>query len=122
MINIRNNSSALLLMVLSLLLLCATQIAVASEVSGTLSSDGSSTIGKDSVLSETNTTQNAGLEQTSPQSNGQLQGSVVGGREESATLATINGLASSSSAVWLTLAVAVMLVATTYFIWRRRIV
>jgi sensor c-di-GMP phosphodiesterase-like protein len=119
MTSIRSNSAVLLMSLVALF--GAVQIATASEVSGTLSSDGSSDVGQSSVMSETNTTQNVDLRQAAPQDNGQLQGSVVGGREESAALASAENTASLSSAVWLTIAAGIALGTVVYFLWRRRV-
>lgn len=117
MINVRNNTIALLA-ILSLIF-GGLQLAIASEVTGTLSSDGKAQTQPGTVLSETNSDGASGP--ITAQNGGQIQGFVTGGKEDSAALA----LASPSSwdtTTWVVLLSALILAVSAYFFWRRQVV
>ncbi|OGG66791.1 hypothetical protein A3I99_00370 [Candidatus Kaiserbacteria bacterium RIFCSPLOWO2_02_FULL_45_11b] len=114
MTNIRNNSVVLLLLVIASLL-SAVHLAVASEVTGSLSSDGSS--------SATGTDEEAVIDgevtaQATGQSSGQIQGTVVQGREESALLATTDSTAWNA-AMWAVPLAGIAIATLVYLLWRR---
>lgn len=109
---------------LTLLLLIffgASNIAAASEITGTLSSDGSAETQQGTVLSETNTNSTAGQEiAQNTQNSGQLQGSVTGGREDG-TAALSDSVAWNAS-VWAVPVAVLALAALAYFLWRRKLI
>src|SRR3990167_1352807 len=108
MIGIRNNSVVFLLLVIASLL-SAVHLAVASEVTGSLSSDGSSSAtGTDGEVTA----------QATGQSSGQIQGTVVQGREESALLATTDSTAWNA-AMWAVPLAGIAIATLVYLLWRR---
>lgn len=107
MIGIRNNSIAFFLSLL--ILLGAAHMAAASEITGTLSSDGSND------TQEVANTESGAVAQNS----GRLQGSVVQGREESAALAAVD---TWNTATWLTLLAGMTFTALMFFLWRRKVI
>lgn len=100
-----------------LLLFGLAHISNASEITGTLSSDGSSPGTSNEVRVQNQDATGQALAQN--QSNGQLQGSVVQGREETSALAPLAD--TSLNTTWIiTLAGGVALI-TLAFLWYRRV-
>ncbi len=113
MSNIINNS--LTLLVILLLLLGITHIVSASEITGSLSSDGSTDTSQGAALSETNTSDNGNVAQNS----GQIQGSVTQGRDNN--MAAAVNASSWGMATWsIPLAVAAI-AGLAFFLWRRKV-
>lgn len=95
-------------------------MASASEVTGTLSSDGSTGAQREAVLGETTSDDSSATGQVTAQNSGQLQGTVVGGRSDNAAAAAASAF-PWSTAMWL--AVLTGGIATlVYFLWQRRFI
>lgn len=107
MSNIRTHIIAPL--ILAVMLLTGIQTALAaSEVTGSLSSDGSSQTTESAVLSETNS------------NTGKLEGSVVGGRDEGASLALLDP-SSWDVSTWIATFSLIALAIMGYLFWSRRV-
>lgn len=119
MIGIRPNS--ILFIALLLTLLGVTQPTVASEITGTLSSDGSSQ--NEAVTGQTSSERNETNGQIIAQNNGQIQGSVVQGREESAAATAVADISSWGALAWvIPIAGLTILAAMIYLLRSRRII
>lgn len=105
------------LLVLSLLFSSDLHIVVASEITGTLSSDGEAKT-EDGVL--LNEPKNEAGNQIRTQNGFQLQGSVIGGREGNATMALSETTSWNSTAIWTISITVIIIAALAYFSWRRR--
>lgn len=120
MIGIRNNIITLLLTMC--MLLASVQIALASEITGTLSSDGSAASDSGVVLGETVSTNDDEVSgQVAQQNSGQIQGSVVQGREESTAEALVEP-SSWNTSTWAIPLTVVVLAGLIYFFWRRQMI
>ena len=117
MIGIRNNPVVFSLVLVALL--STAHLSVASEITGTLSSDGSAETDQGAVIGETNTGSGEVTGQTTVgQSSGQIQGTVVQGREESALLAMADSTAWNT-AMWSVPLTGVAIAALVFLLWRR---
>lgn len=96
-------------------------MALASEITGSLSSDGdSSPTNQEVLLGDTDITDDEASGPVVAQSSGNLQGSVVQGRDESAAVATIS---SWNAEDWLIpLAGGIALAILAFFLWNRKLV
>ena len=112
---------SIILSVVLLGFVSAAPVAVASEVTGTLSSDGSAATDQGTMLNETNTGDTEVRGQVAQQSDGQLQGEVVGGRENSAALSEVDATSWGISA-WMFPAGAALVGGLIFLLWRRNVV
>jgi len=109
----------LIMYLLCVLALCTvTQTAVASEVSGVLSSDGATEEVRKETVVRTQDKGVSGQPVTAEPSSGQLQGSVIGGREGGAAVSFAN-LSSRSVVTWTVSLAVTILAALAYLFWRR---
>lgn len=112
------------IVILSIIMLIFASFAsagLASEVTGTLSSDGGSATSQGTVLSETTSQNQTVVGQMTNQNTGQLQGSVTGGREEGASAVLADLSSEETFPVIVPLGLLVLAV-IALLLWQRRLV
>ncbi len=92
----------------------------ATEISGTLSSDGKTQTQNENESASNGPSNKEASDQVTANGN-QLHGSVVGGREDSAAVALADP-SSESATIWAIPLAAVIIASLAYIFWRRRTV
>lgn len=118
MSNVIKNSVTLFVLLLTFL--GTAHFVLASEVTGSLSSDGSTDTEQEAVLGETSASSNETTGQVVAQNSGQLQGSVVQGRDEGTGMSATDA-SSWNTAMWVIPLAGAALVAFAFFLWRRKV-
>ena len=110
------NKISLTLLGFLLVFLGGINLATASEITGTLSSDGST-----GQTEEVGSSENSTSPQVVAQNSGQLQGSVIGGREDTSGSGNFDS-SMWSTATWLVPTMALAAAAIGFLLWRRRVI
>lgn len=118
--SLRKNSIALFIFLITIL--GVSHVAVASEITGTLSSNGDTTEqNQNLLLGEIDITSDGANGQTVAQNSGKIQGSVVQGREESTLMAAVKS-SSWDTSTWLIPFAGVTLAIISFLLWSRKLI